>query len=734
MANFTLQDIRGSAVAVLAFALVLCAPGWVLAQVTNLFGFRRRSFAERALWAIACSFGVMPIAAYLGTKYARLDAVCWASVLLAVWAVGLIVRDRARTGLRTGSRWSWSRREWMVAAAGCAWALFVFGSLVDAQVGNKLYFNVAIMDQTYRVAFTNAVLRTGVPPANPLYFAGHSQPMRYYYFWYIECAMVARIAHVTARQAFIASSVWAGFGLCAMIALYTRYFFGVVRDVRRQTWLAVGLLAVTGADLLPALGNLFGQPVLNGDMEWWSVDQISSWTDSLLWVPHHVAGLLCCLLSFLLLWRTRELESRRQRWLAVGLAGISFASGFGLSIYVAFGLALLMLAWLILLLMHGRRDLGLCGRVLAAGVVSAAAMAPFVRELTAARSTLETGGSAQASHVFVFSVRRMIAPELLSGLPLFAVWNRAHPVLLDQALRLLLLLPGLGLELGFYGAVVVLLLLAWKRAGSRGERLGEAHRTALYLAICGLAMVLFVRSTVSNNNDFGFRAALLPQFFLLLLGASLLASWWFGDPEAAVVAATPKSRRIVYGLMALGLAGSLFQAVMLRAFLPVEANRAGSGFAYLPVAALQAREAFAKLDRVTPGSAHRPGVVEFNPVDPDLAQRDNLLSPFTYFTRLLLMDSGRQVLDSEPACGTEFGGDTSDCAAMMQATAQLYAAPAPPADWATAYCKRFGVDYLVATLLDPAWQDASGWARTLPVFAAEPDLRILDCARLDRNQ
>ena len=183
--------------------------------------------------------------------------------------------------------------------------------------------------------------------------------MRYYYFWYVVCAMVARIGHVTARQAFIASSAWSGFGMAAVLALYVRHFLGAVEGVRRQTWIAIALLAVTGADLVPAVGSIFGQTALNGDMEWWSNDQISSWADSLLWVPHHVASLLCCLVAFLLLWMGRTSAGKWQRMSAIAVAAVTVASGFGLSIFVGFGFALLMLAWVARLIVIRPRNLTL---------------------------------------------------------------------------------------------------------------------------------------------------------------------------------------------------------------------------------------------------------------------------------------------------------------------------------------------------------------------------------------
>ena len=428
--------------------------------------------------------------------------------------------------------------------------------------------------------------------------------MRYYYFWYVVCAMAARIGHVTARQAFIASSVWTGFGMAAILALYVRHFLGVVQSVRRQTLIAIALLAVTGADLLPAIGNIFAQAALNGDMEWWSNDQISSWMDSLLWVPHHVASLLCCLVAFLLLWIGRTAAGRLQRIATIGVAAVAFASGFGLSIYVAFGFALLMLAWVARLILGRPRNLALALQVVAAGVVSALLLVPFLTELIRAPSRSDLNAHAAPGHVLAFSVRRFIDPAFLTGLPMFASWNSVHPVLLDQVARLFLLLPGLGLELGLYGAIL------WFYGKHRNSYSADGpQRTALYLAGCGLLLALFVRSALNGNNDFGYRVAMLPQFFLLVLAADLLGSWWIEGREP-VVLPTVWRRKLVYGLIVLGVAGTVYQAVLLRIFIPLEASRPQSGFADLPTQVFVGRTAFAELDHLSSRSA----VVEFNPI------------------------------------------------------------------------------------------------------------------------
>ena len=255
-------------------------------------------------------------------------------------------------------------------------------------------------------------------------------------------------------------------------------------------------------------------------MEWWSNDQISSWADSLLWVPHHVASLLCCLIAFLLFWMCRSAMDRRSCVAASIVAAAAFASGFGLSIYVAFGFALLMLAWIARLLFGGPRNRALASWVAASGVVGAVFLAPYLREMIGNPSGSGTSTSIAPSAMFALSIRRMIDPSFLTGLPVFAAWNSAHPVLLDQAARLILLLPGLALELGFYGAVLWFYGRHRKRYSADGPQ-----RTALYLAGCGLLLALFVRSSVIGNNDFGYRVAMLPQFFLLLLGVDLVASW-----------------------------------------------------------------------------------------------------------------------------------------------------------------------------------------------------------------
>ncbi len=123
---------------------------------------------------------------------------------------------------------------------------------------------------------------------------------------------------------------------------------------------------------------------------------------------------LCCLLAFLFLWRTRESINRGARHWAVVLAAVAFASAFGLSVYVAFGFALLMLAWLLRLavLRHHRaaRSVPACCRREHRSAHFCFRHSYGSSSAGHAHSSIATGSqsAAPATHLFSISVRRFI--------------------------------------------------------------------------------------------------------------------------------------------------------------------------------------------------------------------------------------------------------------------------------------------------------------------------------------
>ncbi len=449
---------------------------------------------------------------------------------------------------------------------------------------------------------------------------------------------------------------------------------------------------VTGLDILPVFYNLFAKHDFGGDLEWWSTDQISSWFDSIAWVPNHTSSLLCCLTAFLLLWRTRETPSSRNKLAAVVLAGVAAASAFGLSIYVAAGFAMLMAGWSVILLMQ-KRETALVARFAGAVCVAGVLVIPYLRSLMGSHSGTEGGANAGASHLFQFGVRKMIDSGLITGLPALASINHSHPVLLDQIARLALLLPGYALELGLYGLVLALGLAGWRS-------LTSPYRTALGLAIAGLVLVSFVRSAVIGNNDFGYRAALIPSFLLLLLAADRLTR--------------PKPSQWMALLIVVGLAGTGFQVLMLRVYVPLHVAAKMPGFYGLPEAAFAARTGYASAAEKIPATA----VVQANLIDPQ-----------NYFYVANMLYSDRAMLtDAAVDCGAVFGGDPARCGPTQRAVRELFRMPAPSAEDVIARCHFLGIDYLAVAQSDPAWEDTRGWVWALPVAAqAETDFRVVQC-------
>ncbi len=683
------------------FGLLLLIPGQLLGWVTNLMGFRQRVPRQQWVWSVALSFAVMPILATMAARCESLEVVVWGALLGFTVMLPLMVWDDISRLRRRERRLKWNWAGAAGLAMAIVWVGFVILELVDIGVGNHLCLSVTIFDHALRTAFVDAVMRTGVPPANPLYWPGHAVPMRYYYFWYVLTAVAAKLGGVTARQAMIASVAWSGFGLAAIVTLYCRHFLTPRSSSNSARWprvaVALALLGVTGLDILPALAKAILRLPTDADMEWWSPDQVSSWMDALLWVPHHIAGLVCCLFGFLLVWMSKGL-STRQRIACGVIAGLSFASAFGLSTWVAVAFAMVLAAWMMWGLVWEQESRRRILVVLGAGLVAVLALMPYLADLRAASSTVAGSSIAgNASHLLRFGVRHMIDPESLSGVPWFAELARSHPRVEDAIAGLILLLPGYFVELGFFGLVLLVALWAVRRS-----QLDEAVRTSLVLAIAGLIVASLLRSTVVANNDFGIRSILIAQFFLLLLAVA-----WF---EGAF-GVTKRPLRIAMLAMAwIGVAGTAYQVVLLRTYLPMEERHGRQDVSGLSAQAMALRLAFGEMDPLTPKSA----VIQFN-----------MLQPSDYFLYAQMMEAGRQMAMVFPDCASAFGGDPGACPGVRDGVVRLFT-PLPAAE-ARAECGRIGVSYLVATRWDAVWADERDWVWTLPAVVDTGDVRVLDC-------
>lgn len=298
--------------------------GWF----TDAFDFRESTPPWRLLSALVLASAVAPTVAYvtmLRGGWVSATVVFGAFFVVAVLLfVGLAKHERLDVWL-TGFK----AVRWPAYVIPFIWFAVALFSLVDLQVGHHLYFSGSSYDHSLRTEFTHSISRTGVPPANPLFYLNGAAPLRYHYFWFILCSFVERAGGallngnqpssvLNSRHAMIGSIVWAGWALAAIIPLYFRFFYERTGEaLRRRALIGVLLLSVTGLDLLPTLVYYMRWHYLYFDMEWWNM-QVSAWVSIGLWVPHHLISFVSCLVGFLLVWhgaqKTAFLSGPGQRF------------------------------------------------------------------------------------------------------------------------------------------------------------------------------------------------------------------------------------------------------------------------------------------------------------------------------------------------------------------------------------------------------------------------------------
>jgi len=672
---------------------------------------------ERFFWSLPLSIAISTIASVLIGKFVTLAAVvAFYLVSAALWLI--VLGGEGLRLRRSGRKWAigWRPLGGKGTMLLLIWIAVAILSLIDLQSNHQLFMSVTAWDHAARVNWTQSILRTGVPPANPLYYYGHSATMRYYYFWNVVCAGVGMMTHLPIRAVFIASCVWGGFALAALIGLYLKHFLVSEANLRRRFLLAISLLMVTGLDICVHLWNfVFLHFLPRADLEWWSAGQIASWLDSLLWVPHHVASMVCCMFALLLAWMDGQEGTRRQA-ASGALIAAALASAFGLSIYVAFAFFLVMLAWALWQIAIERTPRS--PLLLAAGGAGAVVLLlPYLSELTHNSSEMHGGA------IFTFAIREMFSPDGLLASHSFQLLAAGHPLAARNLANLILLLPGYSTELGFYFVVFLAYLVpAW-----RGRKpLTPAQRSLVFIVAVTLLIVSVMRSSVLATNDFGWRGALLLQFPLLLLAPDLLITWGFLDHHRSKSIdcdgsphGTPYWIRFVAFLaIVVGVVGTLCQVLLLRFDLPlveaIENANHKSEAGKMSHKAYFSSIGYAQLDASIP----RDAIVQYNP-----GSNDALGGTVDLFG----IDHQTAIAGDQPWCGSELGGDPSGCPAMASAIDSLF--KGATAEQARATCSQYGIGYLVANVYDPAWNDRNGWVWTLKPVVSDEEFRALDCHR-----
>jgi hypothetical protein len=695
MRNFTVADTLGTIKACLAFLPFVFAPGYVAGWALDLFGFRQRRPILRMTLAVPLSIAICPMLSYLFARF--LEPGLW-FFYIAVFAIGilLLAREAWQARLRSCSS---SKYIWVAWGLIAAWGLLSIGSTVDLQVGDRLYPPILAYDHSVRTALTVAIARQ-VPPTNP-FFANAAAPLRYHYLWLLFCALPMKLIHLSPRHVVYSGVVWCGVGLMCVIALGFKFLLQVQTCIERKTLLGIGLLCVTGLDILPIAVYGVVRHLWLSDMEWWNEPQITSWIGSLLWVPHHVAALVACFVGFLLL---RHQADAHYRWATapVIVAGMAFASAVGMSVYVTFTFVIAVGLWLLVLVL--RKDWLEAAMFVGAGVFA----------LLWALSYLSGLGGPGSGNTFVEVALRTFPLGVFLAQQIGIIFHTQFEMDVANAIFLPI---NYALELGFFLAVGVLRLWHLKR----GKVAISANEQAAWtLLIASFLVGTCLRSSTLEANDLGWRCFLPAQLILLLWGTTLVHDWWFHTSSVSCRIAPPSVPRpwvrvTLVALLLLGVIGTAYQVFMLRLF-PVLLDRgmiAGPAWVapdgQFGKRAFALRSAYELLDSQLPSSA----VLQS--------------SPYAEHPILEMLYSGHDSAAGDGGCATDFGGDPGVCVQRLQSLAPLFAVA--DGSGLDATCREYGIDAVVVEDLDRVWREPSSWVWSRHPAVANDYVRVFRCGR-----
>jgi hypothetical protein len=687
LANYSVQDIFGSVLTFLFFSLVFVFPGYVCAWAMDLFEFRRRLLPARLTIAVVISMAISPVLLFLAYRLGSAGFSLFLLGLFGLGFVGLVWADRKTIfKLDIGVGQGRKLAAWIFGG----WSLLAIASLVDIQWGKRLYFSMVAFDFTSRVSIIAAITRTGVPPVNPGYFTGEAVRLTFlYYFWYIPCSLIDQLCGkwVDARMALIASVAWSGIGLMCVLALYLRL---------RNPWsgarawksalLGIGALTISGLDIYPALIFMLGTrfafgymwPV--GDMEHWN-ERITAWTSALLWAPHHVAGLIVCLVGFLLIQHTRGKSLGSQLCAAV-IAGLAFASATGLSIWMTATFVFFWVVWMSVLFFHDKEYRTVMIMALA-GVVALVTSSPFLFDLLHGSSSVTVGSFPVVFQVRAFTPLFFLLPFMFSASA--AVQNLVNLIFLPL---------NYFLELGFYLVVAWL----WLRRNAKNARREHAYYVPEMLLFGTSVFVgTFMRSTVIAFNDLGWRSWLFGQFILLIwaldIGQEFLAyaslrTYLNSKPDPNL----KKPGQLLAQLLMIGILTTVFSLTTLRTWGPLtDLGITGvpsfmSPDTHLGERTFAAREAYEYIRDNLPEQV----IVQYNPVVP--LDRPAGLYGSHQMVAADLSSYGvpTQVLQSlQLEVGSIFQDGESDWAGIDR------------------NCKQHYIDVIILNDLDPVWRNLS---------------------------
>lgn len=529
---YMLQDIVGLAAAVLLAIPLFVLPAYALAWQFDLFGVRNRQPGERLAYSLLLAYATLPALQSIGGRFLGLSVVAALTLSLAALAVYRMQR---------ASLPDLSRMAWLMLAAGFA-ALAVLW--IDIAFNGQLYPTLLIIDLVKHAATVRSLVETGAtPPIDPFFL--RDNPASYYYFFYTPAALIEMLSGglVDSRSAVGGLVFWTGLSVVTLArTLLDRA--GFLRKERGGTvGLLVALMLAGGLQLLivSPLVFSFGWP-WPGQLGWIR-DDLASWPISMIWVPHHLSGMIASWIGFLALVEAQSADGAQRKWTHVAVAGLAFASACGLSTWVTMGAVLTLVVWATVE-MYNRRWESIV-LFAAAGTIALAIAAPHLLDLVRNRSL--------AGSPIAFEVRTFVASELLVGSLGWVGQNLVRAIFLP-------LHYVMAAGVFFVGSV-----LFWRSRHSAIMLANPVARLIAYSALASLFLGSFVQSVVVNN-DLGWRVVLFVQLSALLWTATVLEPYWHRARQTSFVRVAAKMPPALLVLLALGYAGVAYDLVATRLF------------------------------------------------------------------------------------------------------------------------------------------------------------------------
>ncbi len=668
---YMFHDIVGLAAAVVLAVPLFLLPAYTIARAFDLFGMSARPTIERAAYGLLIAYATMPVIQSMGARFLGLRAILALTLLISLYGV---VRFRA------SSVPSLSRTAWVMLAVG----FFALSALwIDVSWNGRLYPTLLVIDLVKHAATVRSLVETGsTPPIDPFFL--RDQAASYYYFFYTPAALIEMLGSglVDSRAAVGGLVFWTGLAVVTL----ARVVLDRAALLRSATpvGLLMALMLAGGLQLL-----LISPIVLSFGWPWpgqlgWIRDDLASWPVSMIWVPHHLSGMIASWVGFLALIEAQRAHSNgstSRQWTYVMLAGLAFASACGLSTWLTIGAVVTLAVWTSVEIYHRRWSSIVI--FASAGVIAFLVAAPHMLDLVRNRSL--------GVFPIAFEVRMFVVSELLVG---SLGW-------LGQNLVRALFLP-----LHYVMAAGIFFAGAFAFWTSHRRQRGFANpeaRVLAYSAAASLFVGSFFQSVVANN-DLGWRVVLFGQLAALLWTAAYMEPLWRKAQKASFARALAKAPPALMLFLVLGYAGVAYDLIATRMF-----STMGKGVVINPrnpEADFEARDVYAWINANLGPTA----VVQHNP-DTQRALGYGLYGR----QRTALADRHNALL---------FGPSHQDVSERMSVLKPVFTAPQPASAVARSLTAQ-KVDTIIVSADDPVWKTNVAWVFATPALYQTAHLRVL---------